>query len=99
VHAETLGKSEDSSEEVMLRFVDSVGVWLGVELVIRVDDITRVALNKDIVELDLAVQQSSGFDQARLEGEDVLYIVAVSIGEAVKNIRKTYPWSAYAGPW
>jgi hypothetical protein len=72
VLTETLGKSEDSSVEVLLRLVDSVGVWLGVELGIRVDDIARVALNKDIVGLELAVKQLPGFDQARLEGEHIL---------------------------
>jgi hypothetical protein len=72
VLTETLGKSEDSSVEVLLRLVDSVGVWLGVELGIRVDDIARVALNKDIVGLELAVKQPPGFDQARLEGEHIL---------------------------
>jgi hypothetical protein len=72
MHTETLGKSEDSSVEVMLILVDSVGIRLGIDLVVRVDDITRVALDKDIVGLELAVEQPSGFDETRLEGEDVL---------------------------
>lgn len=48
-------------------------------------------MNKDIVRLDFAVEQPSGFDQARLKGGDVLCIVAVRLGEAVENIRRTYP--------
>jgi hypothetical protein len=95
VHAKTLRKSEDDSVEVMLSLVDT---WLGVNLVVRVDEFTRATVNKDIVRLDFAVEQPSGFDQARLKGGDVLCIVAVRLGEAVENIRRTYPWSACVGP-
>jgi hypothetical protein len=88
VHAKALRKSEDDSVEVILSLVDT---RLGVDLVVRVDEFTRATVNKDIVGLDLAVEQPSRLDQARLESRDVLYIVAVRIGKAVKNIRRTHP--------
>lgn len=36
----------------------------GVDLVVRVDDITRATLGEDIFGLDLAVEQPSVFDQS-----------------------------------
>lgn len=72
IHTEALGKSKDNSVEIVLELVGPIGMGFGIDLVIRVDDITRAILGKDIVGLDLAVEHPSGIDQVWLEGGDVL---------------------------
>ena len=85
MHAKALGKSEHGGVEVLLKLMSSVSMGFGVDLIIRVDDLARVTLDKDVSRLDLAVDQPSGFDQVGVESGDVLYNVAVSSGSAVKD--------------
>ena len=58
----------------------TVGESLGVDLIVRVDHVARVALLvQDVGGLGLTVEHPCGCDQARLEDFEILYIVVVSV--------------------
>jgi len=63
--------------------VDCFDLGLGVDLVVRDDHVARTALlgGEDIGRLSLAVDNPSGFNQMRLKGVNVVWLVSIRSDE------------------